>query len=211
MRWRRSHHACDRSAISSTNLNDSCSCRCRPCVYLTLTSHLSRGCICMAADRRPCIHTPLTSWKKTCRKAEAPGSTRLRLRAHADGRPALRCLLACMAGCVPSSSSCPFAGHALQAAAGTSADCAAAFFELPTPPFNHRTTYIIALPSEKQRPDTKCFSPSLARTAPDQSHYHIPCVMCPCDWIPHTYVYTCRLPPAWPAGYVRSQLPMQEN
>jgi hypothetical protein len=54
-----------------------------------------------------------------------------------------------------------------------------------TPAFNH----VIAPPppSEKQRPDAKCFAPSSARTAPDQSH-----TMCPCDWIPHTYVvYTC--------------------
>jgi hypothetical protein len=128
----------------------------------------------MAADRRPCIHTPLTSSKKTCRKAEAPGSTRLR--AHADGRPALRCLLACMAGCVPSSSSCPFAGHALQAAAGTSADCRlrCGLLRAPhTPPFNH----VIAPPppSEKQRPDAKCFAPSSARTALHQTS-HIPCV-----------------------------------
>lgn len=165
----------------------------------------------MAADRRQCIHTySIDHFEEDVPQS---GSARQHTFARACRWPAGFALptYTCMAGCVPSSSSCPFAGHALQAAAGTSADCAAAFFELPTPPFNHRTTYIIALPSEKQRPDTKCFSPSLARTAPDQSHYHIPCVMCPCDWIPHTYVYTCRLPPAWPAGYVRSQLPMQEN
>lgn len=168
MRWRRSHHARDRSAISSTNLNDSCSCR--PCVYLTLTSHLSRGCICMAADRRQCIHTySIDHFEEDVPQS---GSARQHTFARACRWPAGFALptYTCMAGCVPSSSSCPFAGHALQAAAGTSADCAAAFFELPTPPFNHRTTYIIALPSEKQRPDAKCFAPSLARTAPDQSH-----------------------------------------